>query len=450
VDELSRSSPNPAAARPSGEIVARLRSHVTFAAMAQPDLEALVAASPVDAFEAGETVFEQGSEGDDAYLVLEGRLEVLVETPLGQAAVATLGDGELVGEIGAFSRGTRTASIRALEASRLLRIERRSIRELMRRTPDAAMTIIGELGQRFRRANAAVATLTQATTALAKGEFDPAMLDALRTQADQFSHFAASFNEMAEELTTKRARNHELQTAAGIQRMFLPAPGDGAAGDPRVDLAAFMRPATEVGGDFYDHFSVGADRLVLAVGDVSGKGIPAAIFMSVARTVLRTVCREDLPAGAALTRLNEVLAEGNEEGMFVTVALGILDLRTGTMDYASGGHEEAYVVGPGGELDVLGAAGPAIGLFEGPVWKGRAVEVPPGAAVVFATDGVTEAFDPARAAFGPERLEGLLRTGDAAAPAAQAVTRITEAVDAFAAGAPQSDDITCLVARRLS
>lgn len=439
----------PGAARPAAAQVLRLlEAASSLAPIGGAALADLVRMSPVDRADAGETLFRQGDPGDFAWLVLDGRLGIEVETPAGRVTVARVGPGGLVGEIAAFAATPRTASVICLEPASLLRIEQGTIRGLLARNPAAAMAIIADLGTRLQSLNGSIATLIQATTALARGTFDPDMLAAMRSEASRFSHFAAAFEDMAHELTEKRQRSQEMHLAAEIQRSFLPAGPPGGKLSDRFDVAAVMLPAKEVGGDFYDYFRIDDDRIGFAVGDVSGKGVPASMFMSVARTVLKTIAREGHPAGEVLRRMNQVLAEDNTEAMFVTVAYGRLHLPTGRLDYATAGHEEAYFLTAEG-VEKVAPMGPAVGLFPQARFAARARVLAPRDMVVFATDGITEAFGPGRAMFGNARLEAALADLAGADPAGM-VQDLAARTAAFAAGEPQSDDLTCLALRFLS
>lgn len=428
------------------DIVALLRRHPGFASLGAPSLDAIARLAPVERVAAARLLFAQGDLGTFAYLVLDGEVAVEVETEAGPVTVARLGPGQLVGEVAAFAATPRTASVRTLGAARLLRIEQDLIRAHLARHPESAMAIIAELGQRLQGLNGTIATLTRATTALARGEFQPGMLDALRRQADRFAHFADVFDAMAQEIHEKRLRTEEMRTAAEIQRTFLP-PAAALPGDPRLDIAARMIPAREVGGDFFDHFRIGPDEFGIAVGDVSGKGVPAAMFMGVARTVLKTIAREGGSAAEVLARVNAVLAEDNSEGMFVTIAYARLTLSTGALELALGGHEEVFVW-DGGRLLKLDPTGPAVGLFPGARFGARTLTLTPGAAVVLATDGVTEAFDAGGAVFGLPATEAeLARLAAGPADAEAIVAGLAAAVAGFANGHPQSDDLTCLALR---
>lgn len=177
----------------------------------------------------GQRLFEQGDTGDAAYLVLSGAVAVEVATETGRAIVATLGPGELVGEIAAFSSQKRNASVFSQTGARLLRIGQDVIHQLLRRDPTCAMSIIGALGGRLDNNNSSVAVLSQAANALAAGEFRPDMLSALKHGADRFGHFAAVFEDMAREITTKHQLAQEMNAAEVIQRSFLPRAIDAGA-----------------------------------------------------------------------------------------------------------------------------------------------------------------------------------------------------------------------------
>lgn len=427
-------------------IVGHLKAHATFASLGDRSLRELAETSPIDTAKDGAQLMRQGETGHFAYLVLEGDVSVDVETETGPVTVAVLGAGQLVGEIAAFAAMPRTASITATSDVSLLRLEQATIRALIQKSPDTAMTIIAELGGRLQNLNGSIAALTQATQALAREEFSPDMLEDIRNQADRFAHFADVFEDMAQEITRKRQHAREMETAAEIQRSFLPADVDSRFNDKRFEVGASMEPAKQIGGDFYDYFMVGEDTLGIAVGDVSGKGIPAAMFMSVTRTVLKTIARENEAPGRVLERVNELLSEDNAEGMFVTIAFGKLDLKTGVFSYATAGHEEACAVLSDGSVRKFDVQGPAVGLFEAVEFADEKIELVPGETIVFATDGITEAFNAFGGVYGLERFDAALRQAAALAPG-KLVDSVKADVKSFAGNAPQSDDVTCLALR---
>lgn len=428
------------------EIVALLKQHQSFASLDDSHLHQIAEMSRVDVLASGEILFAQGDLGDFAHLVLSGEVAIEVETQWGQVRVATMGSGDMVGEIAAFATMPRTATVLALGSTRLLRLEHGVIAGLLAEHPEAAMAVIAALGRHLQNLNETIAILTQAASALAAGEFRPAMLETLKHEASRFRHFAGVFEGMAGEITQKRMLSQEMETAAEIQRSFLPKRLDLGRFVGRCDIHASMIPAKQVGGDFYDYFLVGDDNLAFAIGDVSGKGVPAAIFMSLSRTVLKTIALTGGEPGEILAKMNRMLVEENTEAMFVTLFFGCLNLETGTLSYSSGGHEEVFLLPKGGQPEQLEHLGPAIGLFEGATFESRSRQIETGDLILLATDGVTEAFDPAQAVFGFDRLTEILKDNDAG-DAEGLVKRILVAVDEFADGAQRSDDTTCLALR---
>jgi adenylate cyclase len=235
----------------------------------------------------------------------------------------------------------------------------------------------------------------------------------------------------------------EMEAAAQIQRSFLPAD---LRIHPRADTfkaAAVMKPAKFVGGDFYDCFMIDESRLGFAVGDVSGKGMPAALFMGVSRTVLRTLALEGGSAGEVLTRVNAILARDNTEAMFVTLFYAVLHLDTGIVEFCSAGHDDVHLLGSERALEPLQHMGPAIGLFDGIDYPTATRKLLPSDAMLLLTDGVTEAFSATGSLFGRERLATTLKNRVSNDPDA-VIEAVTGEVAGFSAGVEQSDDITCL------
>lgn len=425
------------------EIIDLLKRHASFASLGNADLARIVAESEVETVAAGAAVFAQDDPGSAAYLVLDGEMAVEVDTPVGRSIVAVIPTGDVVGEIGAFASIPRTATVTALTPARLLRLEQRVIRPIVRDHPEIGMSVISELGKRLQSVNASIATLTQAARALAKGEFEPTMLATLKNQADRFGHFAHVFEDMANEITRKWAYRQEMQTAAEIQRSFLPADLDPGVFAGWFEIFASMAPASDVGGDFYDYFMLDGRRLAFAIGDVSGKGVPAAMFMSVSRTVLRTIAREGWGPGQVLTRMNNLLAEDSGEGMFVTLFYGCVELDEGRMEFASAGHHGVQVLPVNGGARKIGAMGSAVGLLAGAEYPTESCQLGAGDTVFLSTDGITEAFNSDGAMFGEDRLDSLLDS-ERGQGAQKLVRAVTGVVDAFTRAAPQADDITCL------
>ncbi len=243
------------------------------------------------------------------------------------------------------------------------------------------------------------------------------------------------------------AVQRDLQTAAEIQRSFLPPPRPAAPGD-RFTVHAAMLPARVVGGDFYDYFPLPDGRFGLVVGDVSGKGVTAALFMAVCRTLTRTAALTGSAPGACLEEVNrELLLQGdNVASMFVTLLYAVLDVRTGELLYANGGHLPPYLLRAGGAVEALAGRGRLVGALDDAAWETHRTRLEPGDLLFLYTDGVTEARGSGEAIFSARALEGALRRCDRSTPECL-VRCVLDEVRRFTAGAPQSDDLTAAALR---
>jgi sigma-B regulation protein RsbU (phosphoserine phosphatase) len=243
------------------------------------------------------------------------------------------------------------------------------------------------------------------------------------------------------------AVQRDLQTAAEIQRSFLPPPLPASPGDP-FTLYAAMLPARTVGGDFYDYFPLPKERFGLVVGDVSGKGVSAALFMAVCRTLTRTIALTDCSPGACLNAVNrQLLLQGeNTASMFVTLFYIVLDVRSGELLYANGGHLPAYVLRGSGRLETLPGRGRLVGALEDAVWETHRARLHPGETLLLYTDGITEARGKDDTFFSVRGLEAALNRCDRSTPE-RLVRGVLEEVERFTAGAIQSDDLTAVTLR---
>ncbi|HEY4374876.1 MAG TPA: SpoIIE family protein phosphatase [Burkholderiales bacterium] len=238
----------------------------------------------------------------------------------------------------------------------------------------------------------------------------------------------------------------ELSIAHDIQLAMLPNAGELTRDEPRVDVHAMMEPAKNVGGDFYDVFYAAPGRLLVAVGDVSGKGVPASLFMARTITQLRAAAtRLRSPAGV-LEATNRALCQGNEAGMFVTLFCGILDLASGDFSYANAGHNPPLVQEADGSVGFLAVKkGLVAGIMPDVRYPATHRILTAGEGVLLYTDGVTEAGNPADEFYGEERLLALI--AGHRRNARELVEAVRADVTAFAAGAAQADDITMLALR---
>ena len=282
--------------------------------------------------------------------------------------------------------------------------------------------------------------------------FDPILLRARVSACLEAKRLGDAERRMA------RALARELEVGREIQRGFLPA---SLPEWPGCELAAAFEGARQVSGDFYDAFpSADETQLTLVVGDVCGKGVGAALFMALFRSLIRAVATRAMRSGTtlvgtvddrllvALTTANDYIArEHGSANMFATVFAASLNTITGTVRYVNAGHEPPLVLGAAGGVRArLPPTGPALGLLPDAPLRMESVRLALGETLLIATDGVTEARDAAAAFFGEPRLLALCEPPTASAESL--VARVREAVHAFAAGSEPADDVTLLAARR--
>jgi sigma-B regulation protein RsbU (phosphoserine phosphatase) len=427
---------------PVEEIARVLALHPIFARFDPRALHTVAALCRSVAFPAGEKIMQQGERGSFALVILDGEVDVFVEIPAGLIHMATLGPDRIVGELGGFTDVPRTATIIARTDVAALRVDRDNLMSLVAEFPSIAIEIISELGQRLHGTNQSLAFLTYAANALARDEYDAAMLAELTRQSGALAVFARAFADMAAEIHAKQTRREEMQAAAAIQQSILPGPLPRGAAQERIDLCADMHPAREIGGDFYDYFMLDERRLAVTIADVSGKGIPAALFMAVSRTVMRNAAG-DAEMADRMRDANRLLATENAACMFVTMFSGVLDLTTGVLRYCNAGHNAPYLLRADGSRETLKATGIPFGIDPDRPYRIAETALAPGDALFLFTDGITEAVSQVEELFGDARLEQILDQTRGRG-AGDIVGEVLGAVAEFAAGAEQSDDITCL------
>lgn len=236
----------------------------------------------------------------------------------------------------------------------------------------------------------------------------------------------------------------ELSVATHIQTSMLPRIFPAFPAQKEFDIYAMTKPAKEVGGDFYDFFLVDDDHLAVVVADVSGKGIPAALFMVIAKTLIKDHAQRGTSPDVVFTEVNRLLCEANDEGMFVTAWLGVLELSTGHLSYVNAGHNPPLLRRAGGGYDYLRTrSGFVLAGVEETRYRSCSLELAPGDALFLYTDGVTEATDAEKQLYGEERLATALNSHKDYAPK-ELLSAVRDDVEAFVGQAPQFDDITVL------
>jgi serine phosphatase RsbU (regulator of sigma subunit)/CHASE2 domain-containing sensor protein len=249
---------------------------------------------------------------------------------------------------------------------------------------------------------------------------------------------------LARQIAQRRAHEAELASAATIQRAMLPSVPPSELAEGKFDIFPFMLPAREVGGDLYDIVKLDESRVMVTIGDVCGKGVPASLFMAITQTVMRLVVRAGQDLQAEVDTANELLVAGNTQDMFTTLFCAVLDATSGTLTYCNCGHNPALLLRRGeSAFESLRKCGPALGIIEHAKYAPRSIALSPGDLLFLYTDGVTEAENARSDQFGVERLEQSLVV-TRGQPARNVVEHVVERVAAFTKGAPQSDDITCV------
>jgi adenylate cyclase len=240
----------------------------------------------------------------------------------------------------------------------------------------------------------------------------------------------------------------ELEAARRIQMGILPTAAS-VAGDPRFDLAALIVPARQIGGDLYDFFKVDADHLFLEVGDVSGKGVPAALFMAQGKSLCKSAAlRGDIDIGEIINLANAEISRDNSEMLFITMFAGILNLATGELHFCNAGHDAPILLRSGEPpQSVDGDGGPPLCIVEDFPYMTEVRQLRPGDVLCITTDGITEAMTEAGALMGRGRTEAVLAAMPPDASAAAITDGLQAAVAEFVAGAEPSDDLTILTVR---
>src|SRR5580704_7586463 len=390
------------------ELRAAIRAVSAFRELSDKNLAVLIEAAELQTFAPDAIMMVQGESSDYAILILEGEVTVNADSARGAIPISSLKAPSLVGELGSLAQLPRSATARAHTPVTALRFGHAALVEIARATPSLLIDIIGRMGERMRKFNGAISLYTEALGALERHELDPALLEELRDPIPDLADFGQTFGRMAEQLILRRQRDDEMASAAVIQRALLPRVKDFAQ-ESRLDVWASMTPARDVGGDFFELVPLADGRVALGIGDVCGKGVPAALFMGITKTLIRINLRENPDLPGAIVKANAFLADNNAGQLFATVLYAAYDPRSGALEYCNCGHLPGLIRRP---------------------------------------DGAAEAEDPETRQFGEDRLEGLLAKKGHGASASQWTARIEAAVRTFARGRSQFDDITCLALRR--
>ncbi len=388
---------------------------------------------------AGETLFHQGDTGSDCFVILSGSVEVITFVNGTELRLEVFTAGQIIGEMSLIDHSPRSATVRALEPSRLVALNEHVFASLIGSSPALAMTMLRNIVSRVRNTNQRMIT------------------DLERKNAELLAAYQQLQAEQAELIRLNRLEE-ELAVARRIQQSFLPRV---LPQPPGWRIAGFSRGAQAVGGDFFDVLTLPDHRLGLVVADACGKGVTAALFVALSRSLLRAASQavaglaaSDRSSAALLRHAvgltnNYICREHSDAGMFVTLFYGLLDLRTGAMTYINAGHNPPLLVNAADCVEELSEGSLPIGVVAEQTYDVRELTIPPGHKLVAFSDGITEAMNPAGEWFGDARLQAFLAERHHLS-AADLAAELVSAVDGFASGAPQADDMTLLVIERIA
>jgi sigma-B regulation protein RsbU (phosphoserine phosphatase) len=373
---------------------------------------------PVIVVERETEILHPGERNTSIYVLLSGHIAVYLDER-DSGNVIHIDSGGCIGELSMIDGRPTTAYVIAAAGSQLLRIDQELFWAELAPHPAVVRNMLRLLSQRMRVSHEGV-------------------LRGLRKQLE-LEHV-----------------QKELRLAREIQAGMLPASFPQPESGFPLDVFALMEPAQDVGGDLYDVFRSERGALYFAIGDVSGKGVPAALFMARTMDLVRVVSRllrvdgaQDIDPAEIVAHVNQELCQNNPNAMFVTLLLGRLDAYSGDLVYCCAGHPAPLRLAASGELFELSCVrSPPLGLVPGRTYRDQSVRLACGEALFAYSDGITEAQNREFEFFGEERLADALRRGRSA-DSRSLIANVAEAVRQFAAGNPPSDDITAMAIRRL-
>ncbi|HEU5090647.1 MAG TPA: SpoIIE family protein phosphatase, partial [Roseiflexaceae bacterium] len=417
-----------------------LRNIPLFARLPDSDLAQLALHIRQERLAAGEVLFHEGSPGHDCYIILAGSLEALTYVGDQELQLEIRTAGQMIGEMALIDNQPRAATVRAVADSTLAVLDEAGFFALMHGDPQVALDLLRSGTARLRRSSRDMITSLE----IANAELSQALAELQLAQ---------------EELLRLSRLEEELAVARRIQQLFVPQT---LPQPPGWQIAAFSRGAQAVGGDFFDYLELPGGLVGLVVADVAGKGVPAALFVALARSLLRAVSlspavfqgrqHSDIDAllYQAIGLTNEyIVREHGQSNLFITLFYGILDPHSGVMRYANAGHNPPMLVSAGGSVAELELGCLPVGVIVEQELRIEQVTIAPGETLVGFSDGITEALNRESVMYGEERLIAALQRY-AGAGAEQVVAALVADVERFADGAPQADDMTILVVRRLA
>jgi serine phosphatase RsbU (regulator of sigma subunit) len=419
----------------------------------------------------GEVLFRQGEPADSMFFIESGEVAVVLEVAgASRSHVRKFGAGQCLGEIAFYRHQVRTATTESTGGAKLWRLTAANLTRLEQSHPALALAfhrhVASLLAERVSFSNQELkeplARLAHALRDLATSDFSeeswdrPGVSQAAErgdevgavAQAMEFlvARLQEHISALRQETAAREAIESELRIAGQIQLSLLPPPLS-MAERQHVDFATHIDPAKEAGGDLYDGFFMPDGRFFTLVGDVSGKGVSAAVFMALAAMAVRTLARKVDDPGELLAQVNRLLCERNETMQFVTACAVMFDPASREMTWANAGHPLPLVVSTAGGLVWLeGPRAAPLGVFEETVFKTQRRVLEANETLIVYSDGVSESMNAQSALFGSEGIQRCLQ-GLSLGSSEAAVKRIVAAVQVHQGDAPQADDLTLVALR---
>jgi serine phosphatase RsbU (regulator of sigma subunit) len=392
------------------------------------ELDRIMAQLEIVNMRSGEILFREGDPGEHMYIVVSGDLEILMAPNTDNELILNrIYQGEYIGEMSLITGAPRTASVRAHGDVVLLSMSRGQLMNLLQDHPQLASTMVHVLSHRLDNTN----------------------VSTFRDLTEKNRQLQQAFDELKaaqEQLIEKERLERELKVAAEIQMSILPDTLPLVEG---FDFGGRILPARQVGGDFYDVFTLDHHKLGVLIGDVADKGVPSAIFMARAHALVIAEADSVIAPGDVLRRVNKHITRLEKSTQFVTALYGVLDINTGEFEYARAGHEPPLLLTPDGEVIRLPhKPGMALGLWDDITLDVYSVHLPQDSMLVMFTDGMTDCRNPKGEPYGLERIKKTM-SGLAVATAQAACDQLFDSLMYYQSGAKQDDDVTLLAIHAL-
>jgi serine phosphatase RsbU (regulator of sigma subunit) len=392
------------------------------------ELDRIMAQLEIVNLRSGEILFREGEAGEHMYIVVSGDLEILMAPNTDNELILNrVPQGEYIGEMSLITGAPRTASVRAHGDVVLLSMSRAQLMDLLQSHPHLASTMVHVLSHRLDNTN----------------------VSTFRDLTEKNRQLQQAFDELQaaqEQLIEKERLERELKVAAEIQMSILPDTLPLVEG---FDFGGRILPARQVGGDFYDVFTLDHHKLGVLIGDVADKGVPSAIFMARAHALVIAEADSVISPGNVLRRVNKHITRLEKSTQFVTALYGVLDINTGEFEYARAGHEPPLLLSPDGDVHRLPhKPGMALGLWDEITLDEYSVHLPKDSMLMMFTDGMTDCRNPKGEPYGLERIKRTM-SGLAVATAQAACDQLFDSLMYYQSGAKQDDDVTLLAIHAL-